>query len=175
MGRTLFTSFGAVLLSAAILLGAPTAATQTPQATANAFSTAMENYTYVPELPEEILGVGYMMPKQAFLDLLASRKLTYTTNASKNMFLVQPTGAPYGSVVYFFNSPAGEILTEIEIRFADDAAAKAYFDASYAPQQVNGEYFRHDGVSAYQVKAWRFQSKVYVVAMMRNTRWAGAK
>ena len=173
MGRTLFTSLGAAVLSAAILLGAPMAAAQTAPAKASPLMEAMANYTYVPELPEEIPGVGFTMPKQAFLDLLASKKLTYTTNAAKNMFLVQPPGAPYGSVVYFFNSNAGEILTEIEIRCADDAGAKAYFDAAYKPQEYNGDYFRSDGVSAYRVKAWRFQSKVYVVVTMTDTRWAG--
>ena len=33
------------------------------------------------------------------------------------MFLVQPPGAPYSSAVYFFDSNAGEILSEIEVRF----------------------------------------------------------
>ncbi|HVY89902.1 MAG TPA: hypothetical protein VG942_13615 [Hyphomonadaceae bacterium] len=167
MFGTLSIRLGAVALAAALLLGAPIAAAQTPPAPKQAA------YTYSDQLPAEIPGVGFEMPKQAFMDALAAKKLTPTTNEAKTMFLVQPAGAPYNNVVYFFNSPAGEILTEIEIRFASEAQAKAYFDAKYRKDYGYADYIKSDGISAYKVKAWSFQNKVFVVAMMANTRWEG--
>jgi hypothetical protein len=61
---------------------------------------------------------------------------------------------------------------EIEIRFADEAQALAYFIAKFPKVNVQGDYFAHDGVSSYRVKAWRFKSKVFIVAVVPNTRWA---
>jgi hypothetical protein len=74
--------------------------------------------------------------------------------------------------VYLFNSPACDCLTEIEIRFADEAQALAYFIAKFLKVNIQGEYVAHDGFSTYGVKAWRFKSKVFVVAVVANTRWA---
>ncbi len=168
MGQTL-----SILLGAAILLGAPVAAAQTTSApAADAPSTTQPAHTYATVLPQDVPGIGFEMQKQAFLDLLAARGLTYATNKAADMFAVSPAGAPFNSAVYFFNSKACTCLTEIELRFADDAQAKAYFDARYSPQNISGDYFFHNGVSTYRVKAWRFQSKVYVVATIPNTRWA---
>lgn len=161
MGRTV-----TMLLGAAILLGAPLAAAQTPPA------AAVHTYTYQSVFPEQVAGVGFETPRQSFLDLLASKGLTYRANAAANVFAVAPAEAPFIEVVYFFNSAACDCLTEIEVRFADDAQSMAYFNAKFPSQNIHGEYVAHDGVSTYRVKAWRFRSKVFVVAIVPNTRWA---
>src|SRR5262249_49158284 len=112
---------------------------------------------------------------QAFLDIIASKNLTPVTNSSKTMFLVQPQGAPYTSVVYFFDSNAGPILNEIELRFADETKAQAYFMARYPPRYGAGSDYVHTvAAPGYSIKAWCNQTKVYVVATMPNTRWASA-
>lgn len=167
MGQTL-----SIMLSVATLLAAPVAVAQTPTAPVSETPATTPGYSYATAMPQEIPGVGFETQKQAFLDILASKGLTYATNANADMFGVSPPGAPFRTAVYFFNSNACTCLTEIELRFNDDAQAKTYFDARYTPQNVKGEYFFHDGVSIYRIKAWRFQSKVYVVAVLENTRWA---
>lgn len=162
---------------AATLLVAPIVAAQTPPVSALAAANP-DGYSYKDAFPVEIPGLGFAMSKQDFLDVLAAKKLTPTTNGDKTMFLVQPRGAAYTSVVYFFNSNAGPILTELEVRFADNARAKAWFDAKF-PQQTRRyggeEYFSNDGVRSYSVKAWCFGQKVFIVATMPETRWASEK
>jgi hypothetical protein len=170
MGRALS------IIGAAMLLGAPLALAQTaPASNAPAASAQAEPaYFYEMVFPVEIPGLGFAMPKQAFLDVIAAKQLTPTTNAAKNMFLVQPAGAPYSSAVYFFNSKAGEILTEIELRFADDARAKAYFDQRFLEKQRNrdNEWVYRDSALPYAAVAWRHDTKVYIVVTMTNTRWS---
>lgn len=161
MARTL-----SMLLGAAILLGAPVVAAQTPSA------AAVHAYTYQSAFPEQVAGVGFELPRQDFLDLLAAKRLTYRANTAANVFVVATADAPLSEVVYFFNSAACDCLTEIEIRFADEAQSMAYFNAKFPSQNIQGEYVAHDGVSTYRMKAWRFRSKVFVVAIVPNTRWA---
>jgi hypothetical protein len=176
MRQKLFTRSRAVLIGAAVLLGAQMAAAQTPPPSnaSGAAAQAEPAYFYQLVFPAEIPGLGFAMPKQVFLDVLAAKKLTHTANAANNMFLVSPPGAPYSGAVYFFNSKAGEILTEMELRFADDVKAKAYFDARFLPEDRNSdnEWVYRDSALPYAVKIWRFQSKVYIVVTMANTRWA---
>ena len=155
-----------LLLGATLFMSAPLAAAQTPTASGQAA------YRYQDALPEQLPGVGFEIPRQAFLDLLTSRALIYRANTAANMFAVALPGAPFVEAVYFFNSPACDCLTEIELRFADDAQALAYFNAKFPRVNVQGEYVAHDGVSTYGMKAWRFKSKVFVVAVVPNTRWA---
>jgi hypothetical protein len=161
MGRILFT-----LLGAAVLLGAPLAGAQTPP------EKPGHTYTYPELVPAEIAGIGFEFPRQGFIELLAARKLNHRANSQANVFAVGVAGAPFTETVYFFNSPACDCLTEIEIRFADEAQALAYFIAKFPKVNIQGEYVAHDGVSTYGVKAWRFKSKVFVVAVVPNTRWA---
>jgi hypothetical protein len=161
MGRILFT-----LLGAAVLLGAPLAGAQTPP------EKPGHTYTYPELFPAEIAGIGFEFPRQGFIELLAARKLNHRANSQANVFAVGVAGAPFTETVYFFNSPACDCLTEIEIRFADEAQALAYFLAKFPKVNIQGEYVAHDGVSTYGVKAWRFKSKVFVVAVVPNTRWA---
>jgi len=154
------------LLSAAALLAAPLAAAQAPA------EAPPHTYTYPAVFPTEIAGIGFEFPRPAFIDLLAARGLNHRANGEANVFAVAPAGAPFIETLYFFNSPACDCLTEIEIRFADDAQAIAYFNAKFPSVNIQGEYVVHDGVSTYGVKAWRFKSKVFVVAIVPNTRWA---
>jgi hypothetical protein len=161
MGRILST-----LLGAAVLLGAPLATAQTPP------DAATVAYTYPNVFPTEIAGIGFEFPRQGFIDLLAARKLNHRANSQGNVFAVGVPGAPFTEAVYFFNSPACDCLTEIEIRFADEAQATAYFNAKFPSVDAQGEHVAYDGVSNYRVKAWRFRSKVFVVAVVSNTRWA---
>ncbi len=161
MGRTFW-----LVLAAALLTGAPMAAAQTPDAIGQAA------YKYQDTLPEQLPGVGFEIPRQAFVDILISRGLAYRTTTAGDVFAVALPGAPFVEVVYFFNSDACDCLTEIEIRFADDAQAVAYFQAKFPSVNVRGEFFGHDRISAYGMKAWRFGSKVFVVAILPNTRWA---
>jgi hypothetical protein len=161
MGRTL-----SMLMGAAILLCTPQAAAQPPPASVQAA------YRYQDTLPEQLPGVGFETPRQAFLEILTSGGVTYRTNTAANIFAVSLPGAPFAEVVYFFNSAACECLTEIEVRFADEAQAVAYFIAKFPSVNIQGEYFAHDGSSTYRVKAWRFKSKVFVVGVIPNTRWA---
>jgi hypothetical protein len=147
---------------------------QTPQPPAETAVAGQEQpvYDYARLFPEQFPGVGFNMPKQTFLDMLASRGLASTSNSAKTMFGVSPAGAPFTQVVFFFNSNAGEILTEIEVRFADANAAKAWFDARYTPQSIDGDFFAADPALTYRAKAWQFGPKVYLVAAMLNTRWS---
>lgn len=161
MGRLLFT-----LLGAAALLGAPLASAQAPA------EQPGYAYTYPELFPAEIAGIGFEFPRQGFVELLAARVLNHRANGDANVFAVGLAGAPYTETVHFFNSPACDCLTEIEIRFADEAQALAYFIAKFPNVNIQGEYVAHDGRSAYGVKAWRFKSKVFVVAVIPNTRWA---
>ena len=161
MGRLLF-----ALLGVAVLLGAPLASAQTPP------ETPGHVYTYPELFPAEIAGIGFEFPSQGCIDLLAAKKLNHRANGDVNVFTVGVAGAPFTETVYFFNSPACDCLTEIEIRFADEAHALAYFIAKFPKVNVQGDYFAHDGVSSYRVKAWRFKSKVFIVAVVPNTRWA---
>lgn len=154
------------LLCGAVLLGAPLAAAQTPAEAPD------QAYTYPELFPAEIAGIGFEFPRQGFIDLLAARKLNHRANSQANVFAVGVAGAPFTETVYFFNSPACDCLTEIEIRFADEAQALAYFIAKFPKVNIQGEYVAHDGVSTYGVKAWRFKSKVFVVAVVPNTRWS---
>ena len=128
--------------------------------------------SYTGLFPAEIAGIGFEFPRQGFIDLLAARKLKHRANGDANVFAVGVAGAPFTETVYFFNSPACDCLTETELRFADEAQALAYFIATFPKVNIQGEYFAHDGVSTYGVKAWRFKSKVFVVAVVTNTRWA---
>jgi hypothetical protein len=154
------------LLGVAVLLGASLAAAQTPT------EPSGHAYTYTELFPAEIAGIGFEFPRQGFIDLLAARKLNHRANGDANVFAVGVAGAPFTETVYFFNSPACDCLTEIEIRFADEAQALAYFIAKFLKVNIQGEYVAHDGFSTYGVKAWRFKSKVFVVAVVANTRWA---
>lgn len=154
------------LICAALLLGAPIAAAETPPASP---PTA---YTYQDAFPGQVAGAGFEMPRQTFMDLLAAQGLTYRTNTAADIVAVATNGAPFIEVVYFFNSDACDCLTEIEIRFADEASAIAYFNTKYPSQDMQGEYFAHDGVSLYRVNAWRFNTTVYLVAILPNTRWS---
>jgi len=74
--------------------------------------------------------------------------------------------------VYFFNSPACDCLTKTELRFAYDAQALAHFIAKFPKVNIQSEYVAHDGVATYGLKAWRFKSRVFVMAVVHNTRWA---
>jgi hypothetical protein len=154
------------LLGAAVLLGAPLAAAQTPP------ESPGHTYTYPELFPTEIDGIGFEFPRQGFVELLAARALNHRANGDANVFAVGVAGAPFTETVYFFNSRACDCLTEIEIRFADEAQALAYFIAKFPKVNIQGEYVAHDGRSTYGVKAWRFKSKVFVVAVVPNTRWA---
>jgi len=161
MARTFST-----LICAALLLGAPVAAGETLQASP---PTA---YTYQDAFPGQVAGAGFEIPRQKFTDLLAAQGLTYRTNTAADVVAVAINGAAFIEVVYFFNSDACDCLTEIEIRFADEASAAAYFNTKFPSQDIQGEYFAHDGVSLYRVNAWHFKTKVYLVAILPNTRWA---
>lgn len=153
------------LLGAAVLLGALLAAAQTPT------EPSGHAYTYTELFPAEIAGIGFEFPMQGFIDLLAAGKLNHRANGDANVFAVGLAGAPYTETVHFFNSPACDCLTEIEIRFADEAQALAYFIAKFPKVNIEGEYFAHGGFSTYGVKPWRFKSKVFVVAVVPSTRW----
>lgn len=154
------------LICAALLLGAPVAAAETLPAPHPAV------YPYQEAFPGQVSGAGFEIPRQTFLDLLAAQGLTYRTNTAADVFAVATNGAAFTEVVYFFNSDACDCLTEIEIRFADEASAAAYFNTMYPSQDIQGEYFAYDGVSLYRVNAWRFKTKVYLVAILPNTRWS---
>lgn len=154
------------LICAALLLGAPVAAAETLPAPHPAA------YPYQDAFPGQVAGAGFEIPRQTFLDLLAAQGLTYRTNTAADVFAVATNGAAFTEVVYFFNSDACDCLTEIEIRFADEAAAAAYFNTKYPSQDIQGEYFAYDGASLYRVNAWRFKTKVYLVAILPNTRWS---
>jgi hypothetical protein len=161
MARTFST-----LICAALLLGAPVAAAETLPAPHPAA------YPYQDAFPGQVAGAGFEIPRQTFLDLLAAQGLTYRTNTAADVVAVATNGAAFTEVVYFFNSDACDCLTEIEIRFADETSAAAYFNTKFPSQDIQGEYFGHDGVSLYRVNAWRFKSKVYLVAILPNTRWS---
>lgn len=155
----------------AMALAAPQAAAQTPPAAPPA-ATVAAAYPYTNLFPREFPGVGFTMPKQAFLDMISARQLAFTANGGNTVFAVAVPDAPFREVVFFFNSDAGEYLTEIEIRFADDEKARAFFTAAYSPRNAEGDFVLHDGVSPYRAKAWQFRNRVYLVAAMLNTRWA---
>ena len=135
------------LLGVAVLLGASLAAAQTPT------EPSGHAYTYTELFPAEIAGIGFEFPRQGFIDLLAARKLNHRANGDANVFAVGVAGAPFTETAYFFNSPACDCLTEIEIRFADEAQALAYFIAKFLKVNIQGEYVAHDGFSTYGVKA----------------------
>jgi hypothetical protein len=163
------------VLSAAACLGAPLANSQVTSTPGNytAQPAGPPAVAYADDLPPEIPGTAFGMAKDAFVGIIESKKLQPVTNTAKTMFLVQPPGAAYNSVVYFFDSNAGPILSEIELRFADEAKAQAYFTAKYPPQYGAGSQYIHGKVDLpYRVVAWTNQSKVYVVATMQNTRWS---
>lgn len=164
------------LLAAGLMLAAPHAGAQTPTQPTAPVEAAF-GYGYHQYFPQAFSGVGFTMPKQAFLDHLAERRMTYNANTSKTMFAVATPGAPFTSVVFFFNSNAGEILTEIELRFADETQAKAYRDVHYPGKAsltpgAPLEFIVQDIGSSYRAKAWQFKEKVYFVAAMPNTRWS---
>jgi hypothetical protein len=154
------------LFSAAAMLAAPVTTAQTPP------EAAMPAYTHQSVFPGQIAGIGFEMPKQSFVDLLVSSNLTYRSDSAATIFAVATSDTPFSEVVYFFNSEACQCLTEIEIRFADEAQATAYFNAKFPLQDSEGDYSAYDGVVTYRMKAWRFKSKVYVVAVLPNTRWS---
>ncbi len=155
-----------ILMCTALLLGTPVAAAEPLPA------PHQSAYPYQDAFPGQVGGAGFEIPRQTFLDLLAAQGLTYRTNAAADIFAVATSGAAFTEVVYFFNSDACDCLTEIEIRFADEAGAAAYFNTKFPSQDSQGEYFAHDGASLYRVNAWRFNAKVYLVAILPNTRWS---
>ena len=161
MSRTL-----SALLCAAAMLAAPATTAQTPP------DAAMPAYTYQSAFPGQIAGIGFEIPKQSFVDLLVSNNLNYRSNSAATVFAVATSDTPFSEVVYFFNSEACQCLTEIEIRFADEAQSTAYFNTKFPLQDFEGDYSAFDGVATYRMKAWRFQTKVYVVAVLPNTRWS---
>lgn len=160
-------------------------------ATAFAFSTIMANsllpasaqevtitaatdgqYDYVSHFPAELSGMGFRMPKQDFLALIAEKGWSYKTNANQNVFLVSVPDAPFTDIMVRMNSNAGEFLTEIEIQFADEAAAKMYFSEHYSPVNSSGDFQAYDPVEAYRTKAWQFSNKIFYVGVIMNTRWS---
>jgi hypothetical protein len=175
MGRTL-KAIG-ILFSPAVLLGAPLAGAQVTSTGGNYTQPAAGPpvVAYGAELPPELPGMAFGMAKDKFVDIIMAKNLTPVTNTAKTMFLVQPPGAPYKSVVYFFDSNAGPILSEIELRFADEAHALAYYLDKYPGQYGPGsDYVHNDSKLGYAIKAWCNQTKIYVVATMPNTRWSTA-
>lgn len=159
-----------------MIAAAPLAAAQTPTQPAAPVEEAF-GYAYHEYFPEMFSGVGFTMQKTHFLEYLADRQMTYNANTSKTMFAVATPGAPFTSVVFFFYSNAGEILTEIELRFADETQAKAYRDVHYPGKAsltpgAPLEFIVQDIGSSYRAKAWQFKEKVYFVAAMPNTRWS---
>ena len=94
-----------------MMMAAPMAAAQTPPAAAD-----RAVYGYQDMFPGQFPGVGFEMPRQVFVDLLASTGLAYRSTTAGNIFAVGSAGSPFTEVVYFFNSPACDCLTEIEIR-----------------------------------------------------------
>lgn len=129
-------------------------------------------YDYLSEFPKEISGIGFRMPKQDFLAFVAEKGWNYRTNSSQSMFLVGIPESPYTEILFSFNSNAGAFLTEIEIRFPDERAAKSYYSDHYSPLDHEGDYHAYDPVEAYRTKAWQFSNKIFYVAVIANTRWS---
>lgn len=130
--------------------------------------------------PAEISGVRFKMPKQECLDLLAVKGLGVQANSENSMFLVDFTGAAFSSIMLRFDSNAGPVLTEIEMRFPDETAAKAYAEAHFPVSKnehpiftdTSTDFFAASPSDTYRVKAWQFNNKIFFVAVMPNTRWS---
>jgi len=134
-------------------------------------------YPYAELFPDIFPTVGFTMRKDVFIEYLAERKMTYRTNNAEDVIFVDTPGTPFTSVIVSFNSNVGRVLTEFEVRFADEAQAKAYAAKMYpvpAPlyEGHEPEFYASDPGSSYRAKAWQFQNKVFLVATMANTRWA---
>lgn len=157
------------LASLAVIAIAPAAVAQ-QEVTITAATDGQ--YDYLSKFPEEISGIGFRMSKEDFLSFCAEKGLTYQTNSSQSMFLISPEGADYTGIVLSFNSNAGPFLTEIEIRFADEATAKAYYAEHYSPVNNEGDHHFYDPVEAYRTKAWQFSNKIFYVGVIANTRWS---
>ncbi|MGJ8562001.1 MAG: hypothetical protein ACSHXY_00490 [Alphaproteobacteria bacterium] len=129
-------------------------------------------YVYPKYFPKEISGVGFTMPKSAFLKTLKEKNVKFQAGRDNDKFLVTIPGADFTGVIYDFSSNAGEILTEIEMRFADAGTAKTYFDANYSPQHPNGDFGVFNETAPFRAKAWQFGHKIFFVAVMADTRWS---
>lgn len=129
-------------------------------------------YDYLSQFPSELSGIGFRMPKKDFVDFVTAKGWSYRTNADQNVFLVSVPNAPFTDIMVRMNSDAGEFLTEIEIQFPDEAAAKAYFAEHYPIEGYNTDFYAFDPDSGYRTKAWQFSNKIFYVGVIGNTRWS---
>jgi len=176
MRRVLSILIAGSMISLVTTLAVAQTTTQ-PATEATAAAEEPFGYPYADLFPDAFPDVGFTMRKDAFIEYLVERKMTYRTNNAKDVLFVDTPGTPFTSAIVSFNSNVGPILTEFEVRFADEAQAKAYAAAKYPlPARLyqghEPEFSASDPGSSYRAKAWQFQNKVFLVATMANTRWA---
>ena len=127
---------------------------------------------YASLFPGAVPGTHFLLSAETFKSSLTATGLGYQPNSAGTAFLVNTPDAAHAAIVYYFNSNLGPILTEIEIRFPDEAAATSYFLSAYPPNVSGGEFSGYRETEGYRVKAWQFSNKVFFVAVLENTRWS---
>lgn len=161
---------GALALMLGIGLASSPAAAQLDQTPA-APTQSDEAANYAGLFPGAVPGTRFLMSLETFKASLDASGLGHQSNSAGTAFLVNTPDAAHSAIVYFFNSNLGPLLTEIEIRFADEAAAKSYFQEAYPPN-AGGEYSAYREADGYRVKAWQFSNKIFFVAVLKSTRWS---
>lgn len=168
-----FSLFVAIFIAASHFSATALAQTYNPPPKPSIDTTSQYGvYVYSRYFPKEISGVGFKMPKTEFLAKLQTLNIDFKANRDNDRFLVSVPGAKYKEVIYDFGSNAGEILTEIEIRFTDSIAAEMYFNKHYSPQQEDGKFGIFNETAQFRGKAWHFGHKIFFVAVMADTRWS---
>jgi len=143
------------------------------QGKAQAEIVEVPTYAYHELFPETGIPVGFKMSKKDFLYYVEQADIETRSNSSETMFLISPANKPYTGVVYDFSSNLGEVLTEIEIRFADENLAASYFADHYPPTgESQGDFIKFEEEHMFRVKAWQFGNKIFFVGVLENTRWS---
>lgn len=131
--------------------------------------------SYKEFLPDTMQDLGFNYPLADFRTALDATNLNYNANKTLEHFIVTHPNAPFEHVRYYFEKE-NPVLTRIELLFKNEELAKAYTEKHY-PKTKNylGQelgFKQYDDKTPYQVIAWQFENRIYVVTNMYGTKYS---
>lgn len=121
-------------------------------------------------LPAGFEGLEFGMSKAEVLNLRPAMKPQDQNFEFRSVYLEAKPATNIESAVYYFDAEGKEPFYELIIVYPDmtarDAAAEALFGA---PNKGGEWYFENKG--SYPIKAWVFNEKLIVAALVPQTEW----
>jgi hypothetical protein len=125
-------------------------------------------------LPDPLKGkIQFGMTLDDFKQLKSKAKLTYNTDDSFRVAIIEEIEHPeISNYVYYFDTDDDKPLYEIIVIYKTEAQRDAVAEKLFGEPNFEGGEWRFKRPKSFNVMAWKYKTKLIIVALLPKTEWA---